>query len=182
MKYDKSITIKVGIKEFDKIHNLASEKNEDVSSIIRKFIEDIDINEEKIREDIEFHKYHINILENKLEKIQQKTKNDELKNEEKIKKLQEEKLKKRVKKITNPILSKIAKYGEIFVEGSKEEIDIAKARIIKTIKDELKNIHNDDKERVIETLSYYINKWYFNLKKKTNFGLIFMIRRGNTWW
>ena len=65
-KYDKTITVKVSIDQFDKIHNIASERGTDVSVILRENIDSLGETKEEVINQLEFHKYQKDLFEKKL--------------------------------------------------------------------------------------------------------------------
>ena len=173
--YDKTISLKVSIEQFDKVHNHSSERGTDVSGLIRRFIDNLDNNKDKIIEEINFHKYKISKCEVKLKRF---NKEEEFINEKEKEELKSEKVKegedkkqKEVNDIVKPIIDEINdKYSEYFVSSFEdvEKIEKSKEAVFLMIKSKIKGLNEELKKDVIERLIYYIERFYFKINKKNN--------------
>jgi prefoldin subunit 5 len=170
-RYDKTITSKVSIEQFDKLHNHATSLGKDVSDVLRDFIDGIDQNELEILKMIDYYEYNIQQLKQKLDMIKKK-RLEEKEAEERLKKEEMHlgKKKKVMENVTN-IASEIMKeVGDKFqidlTSDDKEVVEKAKKETLKFIKNKVKDIDEEIRDNAIEKITHLINRLYFKVAKE----------------
>ena len=164
MMFEKSITIKISIEQFDKLKNESAEKGIEVSALIRDQIDKIGETQAHIEEKIEFYKYQMNVNIKKLKDIAFVEEEKEVK--EVVEKEQKE-VQDQVKTISNGVYKKIADIvGNVFVENDKEKRSEKEIEVKDLIKKEMGKIDEIIRENCLEKVIYFVNRFHFKLSKK----------------
>lgn len=175
MNFDKTITIKVSIKQFDTITNYAKERGSDVSNEIRRVIDKIGRDPQQIQEDIDYYQYRIKSLKDEKAKkeneISVKEKKQEMKaTVEKSKQEGEEEL----KKWKRPIIKEmIKKFGSVLEFKDKKQRDKATKDVKEFVNSVVEGLSDDIKiiyynSLFIDACKYILNYSEEDIKRLTN--------------
>lgn len=158
MSYDKTVSIKMSSEQYEGLLNYVNSKKMNVGEVIRELISNLIDNERGLIDALEFYKYQIKVIEDKISKIREDKKS---KNNEKEPAKEEDKL----KEMIHPIISQIITLHKNYNDYDDAERQKALDDFIRITKESLANINIEIRELFLDKLINDVNKFLFGFDK-----------------